>query len=178
MLFRSEELNFLFSTKDMNCQPFDNGTTAGYSCADPTYSLNTSEAPPICTKVEYTPKVPGGDAATINTVQVIDSRTNTVLATYPNDGTTRYYQGIAIPIYPVISDSALCGGATVLYHSALQQNTLRKNNCTVGTGSLVTYSVQDGKYFSTVSQAAANALAAADLAANAQTYANTKGTCQ
>lgn len=172
------ELTFLFSTKDMNCQPFNNGTTAGYSCADPTYSLNTAEAPPICTKVEYTPKVPGGDGATITNVQVIDDRTETVLATYPNDGTTRYYQSIPIPIYPLISGSSLCGGATVLYHSALQQSTLRKNNCTEGLGSLVTYNVQDGKYFSIVSQAAANALATADLAANAQTYANTKGTCQ
>jgi hypothetical protein len=172
------ELAFLFSTKDMNCQPFNNGTTAGYSCADPTYSLNTEEAPPICTKVEYTPKVPGGDSMTVTHVKVVDSRTNTTLVTYPNDGTQRYYQGIAIPIYPVIAGSVTCGGAVTLYHNVVKQTTLRKNDCTLGVGTLVTYTVPDGKHFSIVSQAAANTAADADITANAQTYANTKGLCQ
>lgn len=172
------ELDFLFSTKDMDCQPFDAGTSAGYSCADPTYSLDTSEAPPVCTKVEYTALVPGGEIATIAQVRVIDTRNDSVLATHPNDGTQRYYQGIAIPIYPEIEGSSLCGGATVLYHSAVKSVTRRKNNCTIGEGTDVVYTLPDGKWFSTVSQAAADALADTDINNNAQSYANTNGTCQ
>lgn len=49
--------------------------------------------------------------------------------------------------------------------------------CTSGIGSAVVYSVPAKTYSSTVSQAAADALATADIAANGQTYANAKGTC-
>ncbi|RYE25514.1 MAG: hypothetical protein EOP51_03850 [Sphingobacteriales bacterium] len=65
----------------------------------------------------------------------------------------------------------------VTYHSAQMSVTRTKNDCTSGTGTSVTYISHWGKHTSTVSQAAANALAQADLDANAQNYANTTGTC-
>lgn len=49
--------------------------------------------------------------------------------------------------------------------------------CTEGQGTLVTYTVAEGKYTSTESVALANALADADIAANGQNYANANGTC-
>ncbi len=66
---------------------------------------------------------------------------------------------------------------TTYYNKALS-TTASKNDCASGsTGSTVTYTVAAGKYSSTVSQADADSKASADLSANAQTYANTNGTC-
>ena len=42
---------------------------------------------------------------------------------------------------------------------------------------MVTYTVPAGRYNSTTSQGAADALATADVTANKQTYANTNGSC-
>jgi hypothetical protein len=64
------------------------------------------------------------------------------------------------------------------YFNAQQSQNFTRNNCGTGyTGSTVTYTVQPGKYSSTVSQAAANQLATNDINANGQNYANANGTC-
>ncbi|MES2063535.1 MAG: DUF5977 domain-containing protein [Bacteroidota bacterium] len=67
---------------------------------------------------------------------------------------------------------------TAQFYSYVQTRSVQKNNCTGGlVGSWVTYVVNDGKYTSAISQEAANQLAADDLNANGQTYANANGTC-
>lgn len=72
--------------------------------------------------------------------------------------------------------SDLC--PTGLYYNTLQSGTFTKNDCPPGyVGSQVTYSVQQGSYSSSVSQAAADQLAINDVNANGQSYANTHGTC-
>ena len=64
------------------------------------------------------------------------------------------------------------------YTNIAKNQVFRKNNCpTGGTGSLETYSVPAGVYFSTSSQAAADALAQNLIDDNGQDYANAKGTC-
>lgn len=55
--------------------------------------------------------------------------------------------------------------------------TLTRNDCPFGTGGQVVYTVPAGRHTSTVSQADADAQAQADTATNAQSYANTNGTC-
>ncbi|UUW10969.1 DUF5977 domain-containing protein [Flavobacterium plurextorum] len=53
-----------------------------------------------------------------------------------------------------------------------------KNNCPVGgIGSMVVYSVPAGRHSSTISQAAADAIAQDDVNHNGQDYANTNGEC-
>jgi hypothetical protein len=70
-----------------------------------------------------------------------------------------------------------CEEASKTYRSAARSQTFTRNNCPSGqTGSSVTYTVPEGAY-SASSQAAADALAAADIAANGQNYANAQGQC-
>lgn len=70
-----------------------------------------------------------------------------------------------------------CSALTV-YYNTLISATATKNDCGTGyTGSTVTYTVLANKYNSTVSQAAADNLAATDLNTNKQAYANANGTC-
>ncbi|WP_315823287.1 DUF5977 domain-containing protein [Paraflavitalea speifideaquila] len=67
-------------------------------------------------------------------------------------------------------------GQSMFYNAAVQ-GTYTKQGCTSGSyGEQVTYVVPYGK-FAALSQAAANNLAAADLAANGQNYANSTGRC-
>lgn len=63
-----------------------------------------------------------------------------------------------------------------MYPNAIQIGSFSKNNCSCGTGSVVTYTVNAGKY-SALSQAAADSLAKADVTANGQVYANSTGIC-
>ncbi len=68
--------------------------------------------------------------------------------------------------------------AACVFFNVLTTGIYPRNNCAcLYTGSSVTYTVFAGAYQSTVSQAAANALAQADVNANGQTYANAHGTC-
>jgi YD repeat-containing protein len=68
-------------------------------------------------------------------------------------------------------------GNCSVYGNQSAPRTIRKNNCTgCQMGSNVTYTVPADTYFA-YSQDDANALAAADLDANAQSYANANGTC-
>lgn len=66
----------------------------------------------------------------------------------------------------------------VTYYNTAQSANFTRNNCTGGAvGSTVTYTIAAGTYSSTVSQAAADALAQAALSAGGQAYANANGTC-
>jgi len=63
------------------------------------------------------------------------------------------------------------------YRSASRSQAFTRNNCPSGqAGSTLTYTVPEGAYSAT-SQASADALAAADIAANGQNYANANGQC-
>lgn len=65
------------------------------------------------------------------------------------------------------------------FHSVQQSNIFEKNNCPANSlPSKVTYTVPAGSYYSTISQADADAKALADLNANGQTYANNNGACR
>jgi len=71
-----------------------------------------------------------------------------------------------------------CTTSAIVYMNIAQSQTFIRNNCSPGeTGGAVIYTVAAGTYSSTVSQAAADALATADITANGQTYANSNGTC-
>ena len=64
------------------------------------------------------------------------------------------------------------------YTNVAKSGTFTKNDCDWGTvGETVTYVVPAGTYSSWESQAAADALAQADVDANGQAYANTHGNC-
>lgn len=89
------------------------------------------------------------------------------------------FQTIPVPNYPTVDNHVDCGGTVQHYLSDARSGTAAKNDCpTGGGGSVVTYVVPAGAHMSTVSVAAANVLADADVAANKQAYANTYGTCQ
>jgi len=69
-------------------------------------------------------------------------------------------------------------GIVYTFYSAATSGSFIRNNCGSGyVGSAVTYTVTAGTYTSTLSQADADAKAAADVAANGQAYANSHGTC-
>jgi hypothetical protein len=67
---------------------------------------------------------------------------------------------------------------TCVFKNVAQSQTLTKNGCASGSrGSSVTYTVPEGKYTSSSSQAEADSLAVVDLNSNAQNYANANGVC-
>lgn len=69
-------------------------------------------------------------------------------------------------------------GSATLYQNTVHSQTFTRNNCGAGyAGGEVLYTVAANTYSSAVSQAAADALAIADIAANGQNYANSNGTC-
>ena len=70
------------------------------------------------------------------------------------------------------------GSCTLIYYNVADSQNFTRNNCLPGyTPSTVNYKVPAGTYSSIVSQAAANQLAANDITANGQNYANTNGAC-
>lgn len=80
-------------------------------------------------------------------------------------------------IAPVL-DTVTCAPST-RYYSVEKKLSAKKNNCGAGySGSTVTLTSFPNQFFSTVSQADANAQADTWLAANVQTYANNSGTCE
>jgi len=64
-----------------------------------------------------------------------------------------------------------------VFHNVAASGTFTKACSSTENGSSVTYTVTAGTYSSIVSQADADAQAAADVNANGQSYANTNGTC-
>jgi YD repeat-containing protein len=66
----------------------------------------------------------------------------------------------------------------MIYYNTAISRPYTCHSCDTGSvGSSVTYYVPAGKWFSTVSQASAQAKAAADTVANGQLYADRNGTC-
>lgn len=75
-------------------------------------------------------------------------------------------------------ESDLCPPGSGAYYNTIQSGTFTRNNCPQGyVGSQVIYTVPQGMYSSTISQAQANQLAINDVNSNGQNYANTNGTC-
>lgn len=67
---------------------------------------------------------------------------------------------------------------TCRFYNVVKSGTYTKNNCTTGyVGNAVTYTVAAGTVFSETSQAAADALAQAQVTANGQNNANSNGVC-
>jgi YD repeat-containing protein len=70
------------------------------------------------------------------------------------------------------------GTCSLIYYSVAKSADFTRNNCGVGfIGTVVTYTVQAGRYTSLISQADADQKATNDVAANGQSYANTNGYC-
>ncbi|WP_139276326.1 DUF5977 domain-containing protein [Sinomicrobium oceani] len=69
------------------------------------------------------------------------------------------------------------GVSSGVYFNSYVSQSYTKTNCTSGYGTSVTYRVPAKKYFSTISQADADAKAKADMQANGQNYANQHGEC-
>lgn len=69
------------------------------------------------------------------------------------------------------------GTCTQVYYNVLRSQTFTKENCPIGySGGTFTYTVPAGRYSSILNQAAADALADAEIAANGQAAANTNNT--
>ncbi|WP_343540133.1 DUF5977 domain-containing protein [Sphingobacterium thalpophilum] len=66
--------------------------------------------------------------------------------------------------------------SSVYYNDELTEE-IRKNDCTTGEGTLVGYTVAQGKYSSTISKGEANSKAIAEVNQYGQQYANTYGRC-
>lgn len=68
---------------------------------------------------------------------------------------------------------------TILWYNVKKSKSFRKNDCDPDTeeGSLVTMTIEAGKFSSTISQEAADRKAEAELNAKGQDYANSHGTC-
>lgn len=68
---------------------------------------------------------------------------------------------------------------TILWYNVKKSKSFRKNDCDPDTeeGSLVTMTIEAGKFSSTISQEDADRKAEAELDANGQDYANSHGTC-
>jgi Family of unknown function (DUF5977) len=65
------------------------------------------------------------------------------------------------------------GTCNILYGNTAQSAQFTKEDCDIGyIGTTITYTVPANQYYSTVSQAAANAMAMATVNANGQAYAN------
>lgn len=95
-----------------------------------------------------------------------------VLETNVNPNSSTYNQTRWSDVGP----SDLC--STISYFNTVQSQVFTRNNCSSClTGSQVTYTVPANTYGSSVSVAAANQLALANIAANGQSYANANGTC-
>lgn len=75
--------------------------------------------------------------------------------------------------YNYSGDSGNCN----IFYSNAASVTLTKNNCSIGEGSSVIFSVPAGKYHSTVSQSAADDLVQAEIDKYGQEYANANGSC-
>jgi Family of unknown function (DUF5977) len=71
---------------------------------------------------------------------------------------------------------SLCFGATNEFLNVQASKVFAKNNCTSGSGSMLTYTVYANSYNAT-SQAAADALAQNDINTNGQNFANRNGVC-
>lgn len=98
--------------------------------------------------------------------------------TYNNTAGQTFQSGIGLYTGEVFPDEPDSPDCTTTYGNALLSTNFTRNNCGSGFhGTVVAYVVAANTYFSTISQANANALAASDIATNGQAYANANGTC-
>lgn len=69
-------------------------------------------------------------------------------------------------------------GCTAVYYNTVQTGLFARGDCQDGyKGQSITYTVPAGRYFSVISQAAADSMAVDDVNANGDGYANTNGGC-
>lgn len=76
------------------------------------------------------------------------------------------------------NSTGTCTPVSAAFYSSQMQKSIRKNDCTLGVGSVVVYNVPKAKYTSDVSQAAADLKAKQEIDTNGQTYANSNGYCE
>ena len=167
------DLSILFSSVSLR------GASSVIATCPTGYVLDVVAGAPICKKIENTAPGVGINSREWSSVQIKDKRLTTHIALAANvSGTPRpQFQDIDIPYYAPVTGHVDCGGTETLYLSAQKSGNAQKNNCAAGIGSLEEYTVPQGSHSSTVSQAAADALAQAEVDAKKQTYANDKGTC-
>ena len=101
---------------------------------------------------------------------------------YDNLGRLRFIKDEAKNIVKMYEynniSAAKQNGCPTTYYNHLVSETFTKNNCSSGyLGGNVTYTIAANTYSSSISQADADAKAENYLLANAQSYANTYGTC-
>lgn len=91
--------------------------------------------------------------------------------------------GKAVAVTPPATDIGALQSGTgpippVTYSSAARAGSFTRNNCATGyIGGTAIYTVEAGKYTSTVSQADADSKATQDVAANGQSFANLNAVC-
>lgn len=115
--------------------------------------------------------------------KIRSSKYGTIIHTYDNVNPALMFQTGTIgefqqAYYPDELDSMSC--AEIMYTNEVMSQSFQKNDCSSGTGTYVTYTVDEGTYSSSISQEDANAQAQADINTNGQTYANNPlngGTC-
>ena len=175
----------VFSSAARTYGTIDNGDPSdvgSFDCSsNPTYTLVYD---PIaltysCRLIATATPTPGSSTTKKwNKVTVTDTAHNVLLQTFLNDVTAKNFQGIPVPYYANVVNHIDCGGTLTLYLNSAQAVEKTKNDCAVGlTGSKVRYAKAAGLFVSTTSQAAADALRDADITANAQSNANTNGSC-
>lgn len=86
-------------------------------------------------------------------------------------------QNVITTIVSNVNKVTIQNGGQTVFTNDPQSGVYVRNNCTTGTGSSVTYTVNAGTYTSIISKADANSKAYADVIANGQTFANQNGTC-
>lgn len=154
----------------------------GIGTQDPFYSANQARynqikalAPSLAIWTEW-PGVGHNDPVWSDGYNPFPATTNPVYATM-KESIYQWAASITGAVAPPVVIIPAPPPVPTIYKSAAQSASFARSNCTCGSPTSVTYSVAAGKYTSTVSQAAADAQATADLAANGPAYANANGVC-
>jgi hypothetical protein len=147
-----------------NCPSGQSGSSETYTVAANTHSSTVSQA--------------AADALAQADVDANKQSYANTHGTCSLDPVTEYAVTLIPNALPLDKNGNIKNGETPTYHSVAKSGTFTRNNCGTGySGTPVTYTVAAGAYSSTVSQAAADALAQNDVNANGQAYANQNGTC-
>lgn len=165
-------LNVLFTSHGLS------GTAFPVASCPPGWTLDIVAGAPICKQTLTSAPITSTSVRHWPWVKVIRTDTNVEVARFVNDAVVKNFEGITVPFYPDVPDHIDCGGTTYTWYNAPYAVSRSKTTCAPGlTGSLVRYAKPGGIFVSTVSQTDADNMAAADVTANAQTYADTHGTC-
>lgn len=165
-------LSILFSSDTMR------GASNIIATCPPGYVLDLTGSP-VCKMIETAVPSGGTNTRHWDKVSIKDLRHGSALISTVNNQDTPdlFYDGIPVPYYPDIANHIDCGSTVVTYLNIAKSGTAQKNDCTSGVGTVVTYTVPAGTYMSIISQADADSLADADVAANKQVFANLNGHC-